>query len=123
MSFFRKPRGHGNGWLVRGEYKYFRYPLPDVMRNCARVLPASCSGRNRWNAAMGIEIRYPEIARRIHPEVPRRGAGEADAVLLLQYGEGDYTACTRIFMESTSLIQVAILLSEPSRDFTGGDLW
>jgi hypothetical protein len=110
---------HGFG---RGEYKYFCYPLPAVVQALRTALYRELAPvADQWNEAMGIETQYP----REHADFIQRchDAGQPRPTpLLLQYGVGDYNCLHQdLYGDHVFPIQVAFLLSEPGRDFVGGE--
>lgn len=110
---------HGFG---KGEYRYFQYPLPEVLASLRTALYPRFAGlANTWNEAMGLAAQYPETHSTYLTACHQAGQSRSTP-LLLQYSEGDFNCLHQdLYGDLAFPIQVAILLSEPGKDFTGGE--
>ena len=107
----------------RGEYKYFRYSLPQLVQELrSDIYPHLAPQANRWAEQLGSKSSpYPptlnEFLRRCH-----RAGQKRPTPLMLKYGTGDFNCLHRdLYGEMSFPIQLTIFLSQPGRDFSGGE--
>lgn len=110
---------HGFG---RGEYRYFAYPLPTLVQQLRTALyPRLTPIANRWHARMGMEASFPAEHQAYISRCAAAGQCRPTP-LLLQYGAGDYNCLHQdLYGEHVFPLQVAVLLSVPATDFSGGE--
>jgi len=105
-----------------GEYKYFASPLPPAVEDLRlHAYPPLAAVANRWEAALGSRIRHPDSLAGLSALCARRGQ-KKPTPLLLRYEAGGYNCLHQdIYGDVVFPIQLTVLLSEPGKDFQGGE--
>jgi uncharacterized protein len=110
---------HGFG---QGEYRYFAYPLPEIVARLREAAyPPLARLANTWNRHLGVASEYPPTLAAFTAQCHARGQTRPTP-LLLKYGPGDYNRLHQdLYGDLYFPIQMVVLMSEPGRDFTGGE--
>ena len=105
-----------------GEYKYFADPLPTVVGELREHAYAPLAAiANRWEAALKTRVRHPADLTGLLALCARRGQTKPTP-LLLHYRSGGYNCLHQdLYGEVVFPIQLTVLLSEPGKDFEGGE--
>jgi len=106
----------------KGEYQYFSYPLPARIEAMRRTFYEGLAPiANKWALIMKMGVQYPDTLER-YLSICHEKDQLRPTPLMLKYGEGDFNCLHQdIYGEEMFPIQIAICLSEPEKDFTGGE--
>lgn len=105
-----------------GEYKYFNYPLPDIIRTIrTSIYPKLAPIANAWFRALNIDTEFPLKHAELLQQCHRNGQQKA-TVLILKYGEGGFNTLHQdLYGDIYFPLQVVLMLNQPGKDFTGGE--
>jgi hypothetical protein len=122
-ALFRKTVNMAEHDFGNGEYKYFAYPLPELVQITRLKLYAPLAKlANEWAALFNDEQVWPDQHQSLLDHCARAGQTKATP-LMLKYRKGDYNRLHQdVYAEVIFPFQVIVLLSEPEEAFSGGDL-
>jgi hypothetical protein len=105
-----------------GEYKYFKYPLPDLIQTVRRAIyPKLAPVANVWMRMLNVERQFPdkfdELQRLCHDNNQTK-----PTVLILKYGKGGHNTLHQdLYGDIFFPFQLVFFLNEPDDDYTGGE--
>jgi uncharacterized protein len=106
----------------KGEYKYFQYPLPDVIQSLRQELYSRLSiVANKWMDLLDLNLTFPKD----HPEFINRchlAHQTRPTPLILRYEQGGFNTLHQdLYGEVYFPFQVVVVLNESGKDYTGGE--
>ena len=105
-----------------GEYKYFKYPLPDIIQTVRReVYPKLVPIANAWMKMLNIERQFPDTFDKLQ-RLCHDNNQTKPTVLILKYGKRGYNTLHQdLYGEIIFPFQLVFFLNEPDDDYTGGE--
>ncbi|MFP8892309.1 2OG-Fe(II) oxygenase [Chryseobacterium sp. EZn1] len=121
-AFYRKTVVMARHRFGLGEYKYFNYPLPEIIQTIRKTIyPYLAPVANAWFKALQIDIQFPSDHQEFLDQCHLNGQQKATA-LILKYGKGGFNTLHQdLYGDIYFPIQIVLMLSEPGKDFTGGE--
>lgn len=105
-----------------GEYKYFNYPLPELIQQIrSEIYPQLAPIANLWFKVLNIDRQFPKTHGELLQECHENNQQKA-TILILKYGKGGYNTLHQdLYGDIYFPIQTVLFLNEPNKDFTGGE--
>lgn len=105
-----------------GEYKYFNYPLPDIIQQIrTNIYPHLAPIANAWFKALNVDRQFPKTHQELLQQCHENNQQKA-TVLILKYGKGGHNTLHQdLYGDIYFPIQTVLFLNEPDKDFTGGE--
>jgi hypothetical protein len=105
-----------------GEYKYFNYPLPNLIQSIREsVYPKLAQIANAWMKVLDIATIYPETHQELLKQCNANNQLKS-TVLILKYGKGGHNTLHQdLYGDVYFPIQIVLFLNEPGQDFIGGE--
>jgi hypothetical protein len=105
-----------------GEYKYFKYPLPDLVNTIRRdIYPKLAPIANNWMRLLNIKRQFPIEFEKLQQLCQDNNQKES-TVIILKYGKGGFNTLHQdLYGNIFFPIQLVIFLNEPVQDYTGGE--
>jgi len=121
-ALFRSVIEMGRYRFGKGRYKYFQYPLPPIVENLRKEFyPELAVVANQWMEALGLDERFPDRHHELIEKCIQHGQARPTP-LILGYEAGGYNTLHQdLYGEIFFPFQVVFMLSEPRKDFEGGE--
>ncbi|HLK27975.1 MAG TPA: 2OG-Fe(II) oxygenase [Puia sp.] len=105
-----------------GEYKYFNYPLPDLIQTIREnIYPHLSIIANEWMKKLNIEKQFPATLKELHALCKLHNQTKT-TVLILKYGKGGHNTLHQdLYGDVFFPMQSVLFLNEPDKDYSGGE--
>lgn len=106
----------------QGEYKYFDYPLPELIAKLResvyeRIVPVA----NEWMRELNLSKDFPASHKGMKSLCQEHGQGKP-TVLILKYGEGGFNTLHQdLYGEIYFPMQLVFMLDQVDQHYTGGE--
>lgn len=121
-AFYRKTISMERYRFGLGEYKYFQYPLPDLIQNIREgIYPKLAPIANKWMQVLHIDKTFPDSYAELQ-KICHDNNQTKPTVLILKYDQGGFNTLHQdLYGEIFFPMQLVIFLNEPEVDYQGGE--